>query len=62
MCRFGAPKRLLRIQKMLDEHGPVLVAAVQADFGMRSPLLTEVADFLCCAACCRTPCATSGAG
>ncbi len=38
-------ERLLRIQKMLDEHGPVLAAAVQADFGMRSPLLTEVADF-----------------
>lgn len=38
-------ERLLRVQKMLDEHGPVLAAAVQADFGMRSPRLTEVADF-----------------
>ena len=38
-------ERLLRMQKMLDEHGPVLAAAVQADFGMRSPRLTEVADF-----------------
>ncbi|MFT4243819.1 MAG: coniferyl aldehyde dehydrogenase [Acidovorax sp.] len=38
-------ERLLRIRKMLDEHGPVLAAAVQADFGMRSPRLTEVADF-----------------
>ena len=38
-------ERLLRIAKMLDEHGPVLAAAVQADFGMRSPRLTEVADF-----------------
>ena len=38
-------ERLLRISKMLNEHGPVLAAAVQADFGMRSPRLTEVADF-----------------
>ncbi|MNW17651.1 hypothetical protein D3C71_2169120 [compost metagenome] len=38
-------ERLLRLSKMLDEHGPVLAAAVQADFGMRSPRLTEVADF-----------------
>jgi coniferyl-aldehyde dehydrogenase len=38
-------ERLLRMQKMLDEHGAVLAAAVQADFGMRSPRLTEVADF-----------------
>ena len=38
-------ERLLRIRKMLDEHGPVLAAAVQADFGLRSPRLTEVADF-----------------
>ena len=36
-------ERLLRVQKMLDEHGAVLAAAVQADFGMRSPRLTEVA-------------------
>ena len=39
-------ERLLRLRKLLDEHGPVLAAAVQADFGMRSPRLTEVADFL----------------
>lgn len=38
-------ERLLRMQKMLNEHAPVLAAAVQADFGMRSPRLTEVADF-----------------
>ncbi|MFT3814156.1 MAG: coniferyl aldehyde dehydrogenase [Acidovorax sp.] len=38
-------ERLLRIKALLDEHGPVLAAAVQADFGMRSPRLTEVADF-----------------
>jgi coniferyl-aldehyde dehydrogenase len=37
-------ERLLRLSKMLDEHGPVLAAAVQADFGMRSQRLTEVAD------------------
>ena len=39
-------ERLLRMRKLLDENGPVLAAAVQADFGMRSPRLTEVADFL----------------
>ncbi len=38
-------ERLLRLGKLLDEHAPVLAAAVQADFGMRSPRLTEVADF-----------------
>ena len=38
-------ERLLRMCKMLDENGAVLAAAVQADFGMRSPRLTEVADF-----------------
>ncbi|MBS0466991.1 MAG: coniferyl aldehyde dehydrogenase [Proteobacteria bacterium] len=37
-------ERLLRLSKLLDEHGPALAAAVQADFGMRSPRLTEVAD------------------
>lgn len=37
-------ERLLRMRKLLDEHGPALAAAVQADFGMRSPRLTEVAD------------------
>lgn len=39
-------ERLLRIRKLLDEHGPALAVAVQADFGMRSARLTEVADFL----------------
>jgi len=39
-------ERLLRVQRMLEEHGPVLLAAVQADFGMRSPRLTELADML----------------
>ena len=37
-------ERLLRMQKLLDEHGPTLTAAVEADFGVRSPRLTEVAD------------------
>ncbi|WFF79820.1 aldehyde dehydrogenase family protein [Delftia tsuruhatensis] len=37
-------ERLLRMQKLLDEHGPVLAAAVQADFGMRSPRLTEMVE------------------
>ncbi len=39
-------ERLLRLSKLLDEHGPALAAAVQADFGMRSQRLTEVADLL----------------
>ncbi|WP_461466984.1 coniferyl aldehyde dehydrogenase [Melaminivora sp.] len=38
-------ERLQRLGRLLQEHAPVLAAAVQADFGMRSPLLTEVADF-----------------
>ncbi|MDY0106837.1 MAG: aldehyde dehydrogenase family protein, partial [Giesbergeria sp.] len=37
-------ERLLRMRKLLDEHGPTLTAAVQADFGVRSPRLTEIAD------------------
>ncbi len=39
-------ERLLRMQKLLHEHAPTLAAAVQADFGVRSPRLTEVADLL----------------
>jgi coniferyl-aldehyde dehydrogenase len=38
-------ERLLRMRKLIDEHAPALAAAVQADFGMRSTRLTEVADF-----------------
>jgi len=38
-------ERLLRLRSLLDQHAPTLAAAVQADFGMRSPRLTEVADF-----------------
>ncbi len=38
-------ERLLRMRKLLDEHAPALAAAVEADFGVRSPRLTEVADF-----------------
>ena len=37
-------ERLLRIRRLLDEHGAALAAAVQADFGVRSPQLTEIAD------------------
>ena len=36
--------RLLRIRLLLDQHGAALAAAVQADFGVRSPQLTEIAD------------------
>lgn len=36
--------RLLRIRRLLDEQGAALAAAVQADFGVRSPQLTEIAD------------------
>lgn len=37
--------RLARLQALIDEHGAALAAAVQADFGLRGPLLTELADF-----------------
>ena len=36
--------RLLRIRKLLDERGAALAQAVNADFGVRSPQLTEIAD------------------
>ena len=39
-------ERLLRLQKLLDEHGVTLAAAVQADFGVRCPQLTEMADLM----------------
>lgn len=39
-------ERLLRLQKLLHEHGATLAAAVQADFGVRSPQLTEMADLM----------------
>ncbi len=39
-------ERLLRMQKLLHEHGTTLAAAVQADFGVRSPQLTELADLM----------------
>ncbi|MEG0316314.1 MAG: coniferyl aldehyde dehydrogenase [Comamonas sp.] len=39
-------ERLLRIQKILHEHGTTLAAAVLADFGVRSPQLTEMADLM----------------
>lgn len=36
--------RLLRMRALLDAHGTELAAAVQADFGVRSLQLTEIAD------------------
>lgn len=36
--------RLQRMRRLLDEHGEALALAVQADFGVRSPQLTEIAD------------------
>jgi coniferyl-aldehyde dehydrogenase len=38
--------RLLRVRRLLDEHGPAMAAAVEADFGVRSPQLTDIADVL----------------
>ena len=38
--------RLLRMQALIDNNGPALAQAVQADFGVRSAQLTEVADLL----------------
>ncbi|WP_395055384.1 coniferyl aldehyde dehydrogenase [Polaromonas sp.] len=36
--------RLLRLRRLLDEYGSALAQAVQQDFGVRSPQLTEIAD------------------
>ena len=36
--------RLMRMKKLLDDHGNALAEAVQADFGVRSTRLTEIAD------------------
>ena len=36
--------RLLRMRALIDTHGPALAQAVQADFGVRSAQLTEIAD------------------
>jgi coniferyl-aldehyde dehydrogenase len=38
--------RLLRLQRLIDEHEADLAAAVQSDFGVRSAQLTQVADML----------------
>jgi coniferyl-aldehyde dehydrogenase len=38
--------RLKRMRDLINTHGAALADAVQADFGVRSPQLTEVADFL----------------
>ena len=37
--------RLRRMRALIDTHGLALADAVQADFGVRSTRLTEVADF-----------------
>ncbi|MEO6321914.1 MAG: aldehyde dehydrogenase family protein [Polaromonas sp.] len=37
-------ERLLKIRMLLDTHGAALAQAVQADFGVRSLQLTEIAD------------------
>jgi coniferyl-aldehyde dehydrogenase len=37
--------RLRRLRALIDQHGAALAEAVQADFGVRSARLTEVADF-----------------
>ncbi|UUE93877.1 coniferyl aldehyde dehydrogenase [Comamonas thiooxydans] len=39
-------ERLLRLQKMLDENGPALCAAVEHDFGVRSERWTEMLDLM----------------
>ena len=36
--------RLLRMKALIDDHGGALAQAVQADFGVRSLQLTEIAD------------------
>ena len=36
--------RLLRMRALLNDHDAALTQAVQADFGVRSPQLTEIAD------------------
>lgn len=38
-------ERLARLQSLIDTHGPALADAVQADFGVRSRQLTDVADY-----------------
>ena len=37
-------ERLLKVRTLLEQHGAALAQAVQADFGVRSPQLTEIAD------------------
>ena len=36
--------RLLAMKALIDDHGAALAQAVQQDFGVRSPQLTEIAD------------------
>jgi len=37
-------ERLLKMRALLESHGAALARAVQSDFGVRSPRLTEIAD------------------
>ena len=46
VTEFVRRERLLRLEKLIHEHGVELAAAVQADFGVRSPQLTEMADLM----------------
>lgn len=39
-------ERLLRLQKLLDQNGPALCAAVAEDFGVRSERWTEMLDLM----------------
>ncbi len=38
-------ERLLRMRALIDDNADALAQAVKADFGVRSPQLTEIADF-----------------
>ena len=38
--------RVRRVQRLLDDNFPAIAAAVEADFGIRSTALTEVADLI----------------
>ncbi|MDB5930302.1 MAG: aldehyde dehydrogenase, partial [Polaromonas sp.] len=37
-------ERLMKVRALLEVNGPALAQAVQADFGVRSAQLTEIAD------------------
>jgi coniferyl-aldehyde dehydrogenase len=46
MCLCWCAGRLLRLQKLLDQNGPALCAAVEQDFGVRSERWTEMLDLM----------------